>query len=35
MGKESYRIFRQKYPEDPVEYFLQLAGISSNETKNE
>src|SRR6187551_1405119 len=35
MGRESYKIFKQKYPEHPVEYFLQLAGISSNETKNE
>ncbi|HJS53644.1 MAG TPA: glycosyltransferase [Chitinophagaceae bacterium] len=35
MGKESYRIFRQKYPGHPVEYFLDLAGISLNETKNE
>ena len=35
MGKESYKIFKQKYPEHPVEYFLNLASISSNETKNE
>jgi glycosyltransferase involved in cell wall biosynthesis len=35
MGKESYKIFKQKYPENPVEYFLNLAGISSNEMKNE
>ena len=35
MGKESYKIFRQKYPEHPVEYFLKLAGISLNETNNE
>jgi len=35
MGKESYKIFRQKYPEHPVEYFLKLAGISFNETNNE
>jgi glycosyltransferase involved in cell wall biosynthesis len=35
MGKESYRIFRQKYPEHPVEYFLNLAGISLNETRTE
>src|SRR6187399_343154 len=35
MGKESYKIFRKKYPEHPVEYFLKLAGISFNETNNE
>ena len=35
MGRESYKIFKQKYPEHPVEYFLNLAGISLNETKNE
>jgi len=35
MGRESYKIFKQKYPEHPVEYFLNLAGISSNKTKNE
>jgi glycosyltransferase involved in cell wall biosynthesis len=35
MGRESYKIFKQKYPENPVEYFLNLAGISLNETKNE
>jgi len=35
MGRESYKIFKQKYPEHPVEYFLSLAGISSCETKNE
>jgi len=35
MGRESYKIFKQKYPEHPVEYFLNLAGISSNEMKNE
>ena len=35
MGRESYKIFKQKYPEHPVEYFLNLAGISSKETKNE
>jgi glycosyltransferase involved in cell wall biosynthesis len=35
MGRESYKIFKQKYPESPVEYFLNLAGISLNETKNE
>ncbi len=35
MGKESFKIFKQKYPEHPVEYFLNLAGILSNEMKNE
>ena len=35
MGKESYRIFRQKYPDDPVEHFLNMAGILSNEPRNE
>ena len=35
MGRESYKIFKQKYPEHPVEYFLHLAGLLSNKTKNE
>ena len=35
MGRESYKIFKQNYPENPIEYFLNLAGISSNEIMNE
>ena len=35
MGRESYKIFKQKYPEHPVEYFLDLAGLLSNKMKNE
>ena len=27
MGKESFRIFKEKYPLDPIEYFLRQAGI--------
>ena len=35
MGRESYKIFKQKYPEHPVEYFLNLAGLLPDKTKNE
>lgn len=35
MGRESYKIFKQNYPENPIEYFLNLAGIPSNEIMNE
>ena len=28
MGKESFNIFTKKYPADPVNYFLDVAGIS-------
>jgi glycosyltransferase involved in cell wall biosynthesis len=27
MGKESFRIFKEKYPVDPIEYFLKQVGI--------
>ena len=27
MGKESFRIFKEKYPADPIEFFLRQAGI--------
>lgn len=28
MGKESFRIFKQKYPADPIGFFLKQAGIN-------
>jgi glycosyltransferase involved in cell wall biosynthesis len=31
MGCESYRIFKEKYPLDPIKCFLEQAGILSNE----
>lgn len=30
MGKASFRIFKEKYPADPIEFFLKQAGIESN-----
>ena len=27
MGKESFRIFKEKYPEEPIKFFLELSGI--------
>jgi glycosyltransferase involved in cell wall biosynthesis len=31
MGKESFNTFTKKYPADPVLYFLNIAGITTNE----
>ena len=35
MGKESFNIFTEKYPADPVSFFLDIAGISEIETNEQ
>jgi glycosyltransferase involved in cell wall biosynthesis len=35
MGKESFNIFTKKYPVDPVNYFLDIAGISEIRTNEQ
>lgn len=32
MGRESFDIFTRKYPADPVSYFLDIAGVTTNES---
>lgn len=32
MGRSSFDIFTKKYPPDPISYFLNIAGITTNET---